>query len=77
MDNQSLYIVNVPQKEYLELINDIVRMVTIQIIIQILFYINNPSSVQFLSVDFMLMTLYLILGICVYWLIIKRIVIFR
>lgn len=77
MDNQSLYVVNVPQKEYLELINDVVRMFTIQIIIQFLFYINSPNTVQFFSIDFILLTLYLILGICVYWLVINKLITFK
>jgi hypothetical protein len=73
----SLYTVNVPNKEYLELINDIARMVTIQLTIQFLFFINSPGEVEFFTVDFILMVLYMILGICVYWLIIKKVVIFK
>ena len=73
----SLYSVEVPKKEYLDLINDIARMVTIQVTIQILFYINNPAETQFFSVDFILLLLYVVLGVCVYWLVIKKIVIFK
>lgn len=74
---ESLYTVNVPNKDYIEFINDIIRMVTIQISIQFLFYINNPNAVEFFSADFFLMLIYIILGICVYWLIIKKLVIFK
>lgn len=73
----SLYSVNVPNKDYIDIINDIARMVTIQITIQFLFFINSPGEVAFFSVDFILMVLYMVLGICVYWLIIKKVVVFK
>lgn len=72
----ALYTVNVPSKDYLELVNDIVRMATIQITIQFLFFLNDPSRVSFFSADFILLLIYVILGVCVYWLIVKRVVIF-
>jgi hypothetical protein len=74
---ESLYTVNVPNKDYIEFINDIARMVTIQISIQFLFFINNPNAVDFFSADFILMLIYMVLGICVYWLIIKKLVLFK
>lgn len=74
---ESLYTVNVPNKDYIEFINDIARMVTIQVSIQFLFFINNPNAVDFFSADFILMLIYMILGICVYWLIIKKLVLFK
>ncbi len=72
----SLYVVNVSNKEYVEFINDIVRMVTIQVMIQFLFSINS-EGVAFFSVDFFLLLLYIVLGVCVYWLIVKRLVMFK
>lgn len=75
--DSSLYTVNVSQKEYLEMINDIVRMVTIQVSIQFLFFINSPGKVDFFSADFILMLIYMVLGVCVYWLIIKKMIIFK
>lgn len=74
---ESLYVVNVVNKEYIEFINDIIRMITIQIMIQFLFYINNPNEVAFFSADFFLLLIYIILGVCVYWLIIKKLIIFK
>jgi hypothetical protein len=74
---ESLYVVNVPNKEYVEMINDVLRMLTIQVMIQFLFYINNPSETSFFSVDFFLLILYVTLGVCVYWLVIKKLIIFK
>jgi hypothetical protein len=74
---ESLYTIKIPNKDYLDFLNDIVRMSTIQITIQFLFYINSPEELNFFSIDFILMLIYMILGICVYWLIIKKMVLFK
>ena len=74
---EALYVVNVPNKEYIEVINDVVRMLTIQFMIQFLFYINNPTEVSFFSTDFLLLIIYVTLGVCVYWLVIKKLLTFK
>ena len=74
---ESLYIVDVPNKEYLGMIDDITRMITIQFMIQFLMFINNPSEVSFFSLDFILLVLYIVLGVCVYWLVIKKLIHFK
>ncbi len=74
---ESLYIINVKNKEYIDFINDVLRMITIQWMIQFLFYINNPADVAFFSADFFLLLIYITLGVCVYWLIIKKLVVFK
>ena len=74
---ESLYVINVPNKEYIEFINDVIRMLTIQVMIQFLFYINNPIETIFFSGDFILLLIYIILGVCVYWLVIKKLIIFK
>lgn len=68
--------INVPNKEYLSLLEDLMRMVTIQITIQFLYFINN-DNVSFFSADFVLLLIYVVLGVCVYWLVIKKLVIFK
>lgn len=68
--------INVPNKEYLSLLEDVMRMVTIQITIQFLYFINN-DNVSFFSADFVLLLIYVVLGVCVYWLVIKKLVIFK
>ena len=72
-----MYIVDVPNKAYIELINDVIRMITIQFMIQFLFYINGPDDTVFFSIDFFLLLIYIILGVCVYWLVIKKLVVFK
>jgi hypothetical protein len=73
----SVYVIDIPNKDYLGLINDIVRMSTIHVVIQILYYINSPGGEAFLTLDFVLLLLYIVLGVCVYWLVIKKLVSFK
>lgn len=75
---ETLYVVNVPNKEYLPFINDLVRMMTIQIMIQFLFFLNSPEAgASFFTADFFLLLIYVALGVCVYWLVIKKLVLFK
>ena len=72
----SLYTVTLANKEYLPMVEDILRMMTIQVTLQFLLYINNAEA-AFFTADFFLLLVYIVLGVCVYWLIIKRCVSFR
>ena len=63
-------------KEYIPVIEDVLRMVTIQVTLQFLYFINN-DNVGFFTADFFLLILYVVLGVCVYWLIIKKLLIFK
>lgn len=74
---ESLYSFQLPSKEYIELIDDIARMVIIQFAIQFLFYLNNPSTIQFFSGDFILLVIYMILGILLYRLVFKKMITFK
>ena len=73
----SLYVIDVPQKELIPLYDDIARMIIIQISIQILLYSTDPSQTQFFSGEFFLLTLYIVLGVTLYWLVFKKLVIFK
>jgi hypothetical protein len=74
---ESLYIVDVSQKDYLPLIDDIVRIVIIQISLQLLLFATDPDQYQFFSVDFILLLIYIVLGVCMYWLVFKKLVMFK
>lgn len=77
MDEASLYVVDVPKKEYLPMIDDIARMVMIQFSIQLLLVATNPEENQFFSADFILLLIYIVLGVCLYWLVFKKLVVFK
>ncbi len=72
MESSALYTVNLPHKEYIPLIEDISRMIIVQITIQFLYYINNKEGDGFLTIDFILLLVYIVLGVCIYWLIFRR-----
>lgn len=63
------------EKEYLPMVNDLIRMSIIQLVAQLLFSIT--SSEKFFSTIFLQTFIYLLIGIAVYWLIIRKIVIVR
>jgi heme/copper-type cytochrome/quinol oxidase subunit 4 len=73
---ESLYTVSLPNKEYVGMVDDISRMVIIQFTIQFLYYINNKDGEGFFTLDFFLLLIYIILGVCLYWLIFKKTVTF-
>ena len=73
---EALYVFKLPNPEYVNLIEDIIRMVIIQITIQFLYYINNTEA-RFFTVDFVLLVLYIILGVCVYWLVFKKLILLK
>ena len=64
-------------KEYVPAINDMIRMGVIQIVAQLLFYFTNSSQNPFFSLIFLQTLSYILIGILVYWLVIRRIVIFK
>jgi hypothetical protein len=62
-------------KEYLPLINDIIRMSVIQIVAQFLFVLSNPSQNSMFGETFIQTLFFLLIGIAVYWLIIRKVVV--
>lgn len=60
-------------KDHIIMIDDIVRMVLIQMTIQLMFYLSVPNR-GFITEEFVLLLLYIILGICLYWLVFKHLI---
>jgi hypothetical protein len=74
---ESLYMFQIPNKEYVDVIDDVVRMVTIQLSIQFLYYLNNSENVALFSADFVLLVIYMILGILFYRLVLRKMIVFK
>ena len=74
---ESIYTFKLPNKEYIEYTNDLVRILIIQFSIQFLYYINSSENTTFLSSDFILLIIYLVLGVSLFHLVFKKIVSFR
>ena len=62
------------EEDYAHMINDIVKMTTILIIVNILMYINSPSNNSLLSLVYLKLCVFIVLGIVTYWLINKNII---
>ena len=60
-------------EEYTGMVDDIMRMVTIQVVIQFLYYLNSTDA-PFWTADFVLLVLYVVLAVCFYWLVVKKLV---
>lgn len=57
-------------KEY-PVVYDIIRLVTIQVVTQLLFVVNN-NDVSFFNITFIKTLVFLSLGVLTYWLVIKK-----
>lgn len=68
---ETLYVLQIPNSEYIELIQDIARMLILQLTIQFLYYINGES---FFTADFILLCVYIVLGVSLYWLVFRKLV---
>ena len=71
-----MYVFTIDVNDYqLLAINDLLRMFIIQLITQILFYLRH-DSIELLSVIFIENTLFILLGLLVYWLVFNNIILF-
>ena len=64
-------------KDYIPLINDLIRMAVIQIVAQTLFVTSSRGKETFFNEVFIQTLFYILLGVLVYWLIIRKIFIIR
>ena len=75
--DKSLFEIEIDTSQYnLIALNDTIRMLVIQVIVQILFIVRNPE-VELLSNIFIENTLFIILGVMVYWLVFNHIIHFK
>lgn len=75
--NKNMFIVNITKisnSDFTYLINDLIRMIILQITIQFMFFTKNPDENPFFTFNFIETLIYITLGLSIYWLIIKRIV---
>ena len=75
--NTPLFEIEVDLNDYnLVAMNDTIRMLVIQVFVQILFVLRNPD-IDLVSNIFIENTLFIILGVIVYWLVFNHIIIFK
>lgn len=76
----SIYTIDISGKwgpEYVSYINDVVRMVLLQVTLQFMFYMIDSEKYCFFTEDFGITLLFIILGVSVYWLVFKKFIIFK
>lgn len=71
----SIFTFNIPV-EYRSYVEDLSRMIMIQVVANILFNLSNPKKYPFFSCDFILTLLFIVAGVSAYWLILRKIISF-
>lgn len=65
--------VDIPRIEYIPFVEDLARMLCIQVVIQIMLVLQGAASMDAM---FFALVLYMLLGVSVYWLVLKRVIAF-
>jgi hypothetical protein len=63
-------------KEYLIVFDDVSRMLIIQFTIQFMLFLSDPANTSMFSAEYFLLSLYIVLGVCLYWLVFRKLVAF-
>tara|TARA_B100001741_G_scaffold297408_1_gene282106 strand:+ start:570 stop:797 length:228 start_codon:yes stop_codon:yes gene_type:complete len=62
--------------EYKQLYNDLVKFITILVVLNLIMYISNPSQNVLLGSNYIKLMTSIVLGITTYWLVISKIIVF-
>lgn len=61
-------------KEYLPMIEDILRMVMLQFTVNFMYFVKSPDTTPLFSLEFVELLIYIVLGVSVYWLLFKKLI---
>ena len=76
MDFKLEYKFNKVDEEYKNLFNDLIKFVTILVVLNLLMFMSNPSENSFMGTTYLKLMVYIILGLSTYWLVISKVIIF-
>jgi|TARA_B100001094_G_C18169034_1_gene793954 hypothetical protein len=62
--------------EYKQLYNDLVKFITILVVLNLIMYISNPAQNVLLGSNYIKLMTSIVLGITTYWLVISKIIVF-
>ena len=62
--------------DYKNLYNDLIKFVTILIVLNLLMFMSNPNQNVFMGSTYLKLMIYIILGLTTYWLVISKIIVF-
>ena len=63
-------------KEYVGMCDDLFRFLSIQVMIQLMLTLMDPQNYKFFSEDFIVLMLFIVIGVLFYWLVFKKLVSF-
>ena len=73
---KSMFSMHLDMDDYnLVALNDIMRMFIIQLVVQVLFFLRN-DKVELFSTVFLENTLFILLGVLIYWIVFNNVVVF-
>ena len=76
--HESIYALRVSKNpEYVEMLNDIARFTIIQLAIQIMLVLMDPTRFSIFSMDFLILLIFVNIGVMLYWLVFRKIVVFH
>ena len=64
-------------KENLMFVNDITRMASLQLVIQMMMHVTDPDRYNFLDADFIVLVLFIVVAVSAYWLVLRRLINFE
>ena len=64
------------ENDYVDMFNDIIKMATILIVVNLLMFVNNPKENKILSLVYIKLCIFILLGLTTYWLLVKNIILF-
>tara|TARA_Y100000389_G_scaffold193485_1_gene222299 strand:+ start:1583 stop:1807 length:225 start_codon:yes stop_codon:yes gene_type:complete len=67
-------VTKIVDKEYVPYIEDVIRMIILQFIINFMYFSKDPTNNGFFTMEFFELVLYIIIGVSVYWLIFKKLI---
>lgn len=75
---QSLYEFDISKilgnTEYVHMFDDLVRFICIQLTVQLMLVMMDSKRYSLLAIDFILLIMYVIVGVMFYWLVFKKLV---
>jgi hypothetical protein len=76
--DDSLYIIKVSDNlgnEFIPYINELIKMVTIQFLIQFMLFLKTPKLSIIFNFEFLEILTYIVLGLSLYWFAVKKLII--
>ena len=61
-------------KDNVPFLNDVVRMLALQIVIQMLLHVTDPERYSFTDGDFVVLAMFIVVAVSAYWLVLRRLV---